>query len=383
MAVTEYFSKTRLVQGLEGLKVSDTVGDWIVVKKLGRGGCGAVFEVCAKQVEERKHVAMKVESRDLDHNDQLLRAEASILKRMQYSKHVPIFIAAGRTATFNFLLMELLGKSLSELHKLAPHHQFTMATVLKIALQALSVAFQTSPSPSLTFYTSSALEAICFEALRDLHSVYFVHRDVKPANFASGLKNVNVLYILDFGLSRQFATYDTTTKALKLRKPRERASFRGTVAYCSINVHKHLEQGRHDDLWSMMYMLIEFIAGRLPWKGLDRKETAVIKQTISKRRLLQGCPKQFGIILEYISMLRYHHRPDYDQIENLFVAAIEHRNIDRKAPFEWGEPKAREYLLHMKGRVTAAGEKEGKPASKLGQLEATVMEYRVDTTQCA
>lgn len=38
---------------------------------------------------------MKVESRDLDHNDQLLRAEASILKRMQYSKHVPIFIAAG------------------------------------------------------------------------------------------------------------------------------------------------------------------------------------------------------------------------------------------------------------------------------------------------
>lgn len=37
----------------------------------------------------------------------------------------------------------------------------------------------------------------------------------------------------------------------------------------------------------MMYMLIEFLAGRLPWKGLDRKETAVIKQTISNRRLLQ------------------------------------------------------------------------------------------------
>lgn len=31
-----------------GLKASDTVGDWVVVKKLGRGGCGAVFEVCAK-----------------------------------------------------------------------------------------------------------------------------------------------------------------------------------------------------------------------------------------------------------------------------------------------------------------------------------------------
>ncbi|MCP9263299.1 Tau-tubulin kinase 1 [Dirofilaria immitis] len=283
---------------LLGLKPFDTVGDWIVIKKLGRGGCGAVFEVCAKHLDEMKHLAMKVESRDLNHNDQLLRAEANILKRMQYSKHVPIFIAAGRTALFNFLLMELLGKSLSELHKMAPHRQFTMATVLKIALQALN-------------------------ALRDLHSIYFIHRDVKPANFAT---------------------------ALKLRKPRARASFRGTVAYCSVNVHKHLEQGRHDDLWSMMYMLIEFIAGRLPWKGLDRKETAVIKQTISNRRLLQGCPKQFGIILEYITLLRYHHRPDYEQIENLFVAAIQRRNIDLKAPFEWGDPKAHEYISNVKNQ---------------------------------
>ncbi|EFO21609.2 CK1 protein kinase [Loa loa] len=315
---------------LLSLKVSDTVGDWVVIKKLGRGGCGTVFEVCTKHANETKHVAMKVESRDLGHNDQLLRAEANILKRMQYSKHVPIFIAAGRTAMFNFLLMELLGKSLSELHKIAPHRQFTMATVLKIALQALN-------------------------AIRDLHSVYFVHRDIKPGNFASGLKNVNVLYILDFGLSRQFATYDTTTKALKLRKPRARTSFRGTVAYCSINVHKHLEQGRHDDLWSMMYMLIEFITGRLPWKGLNRKETAVIKQTISNRRLLQGCPKQFGVILDYISSLRYHHRPDYDQIENLFIAVIQRRNIDRKAPFEWGDPKAYEYISHVKGPNEKAG----------------------------
>ncbi|CAG9533838.1 unnamed protein product [Cercopithifilaria johnstoni] len=357
---------------LLGLKVSDTVGDWIVTKKLGRGGCGAVFEVCTKHANETKHLAMKVESRD---SDQLLRVEAGILKRMRYSKHVPIFVAAGRTAMFNFLLMELLGKSLSELHKIAPHRQFTIATVLKIALQALN-------------------------ALRDLHSIYFIHRDVKPGNFASGLKNVNILYILDFGLSRQFATYDVTTKALKLRKPRERASFRGTVAYCSINVHKHLEQGRHDDLWSMMYMLIEFIAGRLPWKGLDRKETAVIKQTISNRRLLQGCPKQFGVILEYISLLHYHQRPDYDQIENLFMVAIQRRNIDRKAPFEWWNPKADEYITHVKGpseqaRIVAATKKQltkqittatrgkgEKPTSKSEQLETTLMEYRVDTTQC-
>lgn len=53
---------------------------------------------------------------------------------------------------FNFLLMELLGKSLSELHKIAPHRQFTMATVLKIALQALNVMLSLSIS-NLLFLT--------------------------------------------------------------------------------------------------------------------------------------------------------------------------------------------------------------------------------------
>ncbi|VDM16661.1 unnamed protein product [Wuchereria bancrofti] len=141
-----------------------------------------------------------------------------------------------------------------------------------------------------------------------------------------------------------------------------------------------------------MYMLIEFIVGRLPWKGLDRKETAVIKQTISNRRLLQGCPKQFGVILEYISLLRYHHRPDYDQIENLFVAAIQRRNIDRKAPFEWGKPKAHEYISHMKAPIKQAAlmttttkqlvDREEELSSTAEELEATLMEYKIDTTQC-
>lgn len=98
-------------------------------------------------------------------------------------------------------------------------------------------------------------------------------------------------------------------------------------------------------------------------------------------------------------MLRYHHRPDYDQIENLFVAAIQRRNIDRKAPFEWEDPKtdisshAKEPSVQKKIAKTtkkqltkeiaiAARSKEEKLTSKIEQLEATLMEYRIDTTQC-
>lgn len=52
---------------------------------------------------------------------------------------------------------------------------------------------------------------------------------------------------------------------IKLREPRKTAPFRGTIRYCSINVHHRDEQGRHDDLWSLLYMTAEMILGTLPW----------------------------------------------------------------------------------------------------------------------
>ena len=43
----------------------------------------------------------------------------------------------------------------------------------------------------------------CLEALEHLHSVCYLHRDVKPANFTIGRKDTNELrrvYVLDFGM---------------------------------------------------------------------------------------------------------------------------------------------------------------------------------------
>ena len=39
---------------------------------------------------------------------------------------------------------------------------------------------------------------------------------------------------------------------------------------CVYNVKQ--EMGRHDDLWSMVYMIVEFINGSLPWRKIKEKE---------------------------------------------------------------------------------------------------------------
>ncbi|XP_072404825.1 tau-tubulin kinase 1-like [Chiloscyllium punctatum] len=73
-------------------------------------------------------------------------------------------------------------------------------------------------------------------------------------------------YMLDFGLARQY----TNTNG-EVRPPRAVAGFRGTVRYASVNAHKNREMGRHDDLWSLFYMLVEFAVGQLPWRKIKDK----------------------------------------------------------------------------------------------------------------
>lgn len=73
-----------------------------------------------------------------------------------------------------------------------------------------------------------------------------MHRDIKPANFALGIPpNQRSIFLFDFGLARSLL--DPIKK--RLRQKRRTVAFRGTVSYCSPNVHKGMEHGRHDDLW--------------------------------------------------------------------------------------------------------------------------------------
>lgn len=35
--------------------------------------------------------------------------------------------------------------------------------------------------------------------------------------------------------------------------------------------------GRHDDLWSLFYMLVEFVVGQLPWRKIKDKVNLEVK----------------------------------------------------------------------------------------------------------
>ncbi|CAI2342425.1 unnamed protein product [Caenorhabditis sp. 36 PRJEB53466] len=126
-----------------------------------------------------------------------------------------------------------------------------------------------SPTRRLSKPTVGRIINQSIAALRDLHEIGYLHRDVKPANMCFGItaKNRHVLMLLDFGLVRRFKEPDG-----EWRQHRPKAGFRGTQRYVSVRVHARLEQTPADDLVSLLYTSLELLTGELPWRSMEKSE---------------------------------------------------------------------------------------------------------------
>jgi len=133
------------------------------------------------------------------------------------------------------------------------------------------------------------------KALRAVHEMGVLHRDVKPSNFVLGGRykaagdplSANKLFIIDFGLSRKYLGTDG-----EIKPPRANAGFRGTARYASVNSHQCKELSPRDDLWSVFYVMVEFATGSLPWRNQrDRDRVGEMKAEYMKStKLTDGLP---------------------------------------------------------------------------------------------
>ncbi|KAF8562938.1 hypothetical protein P879_08442 [Paragonimus westermani] len=281
---------------------------WRVYKKIGGGGFGEIYEAIDMVTQQK--VAVKVES--AQQPKQVLKMEVAVLKRLQGRPHTCRFIGCGRNEQFNYIVMSLQGKNLADLRRSTRRGCFTISTTVRLARQMLV-------------------------AIENIHNVGFLHRDIKPSNFAlgtgvgPGAVNPRHIVLLDFGLARQY-----TTANGDIRAPRQVAGFRGTVRYASVNAHLNKELGRHDDLWSLYYMLGEFIVGELPWRKIkDKEQVGLMKQTFDHNQLLKFMPREFRSFLEHIQNLTYFDRPDYMYLHSLLNAYMERRKINESDLFDW------------------------------------------------
>uniref|UniRef100_A0A914DM66 Protein kinase domain-containing protein n=1 Tax=Acrobeloides nanus TaxID=290746 RepID=A0A914DM66_9BILA len=294
------------------------IDNFIVGQLLGEGSFGAVYEVTSKDGSE-KH-ALKVES--TKSMPQVLRMEVQLLNTLDqlgFLRHFCRIHGKGRETrqqvSFNYVIMTLVGKSIQDLRMMSPAQHFNINTAVGVGIQSL-------------------------EALQDLHSIGYLHRDVKPSNIATGRAEIGELqkiYMLDFGMARKYVKEDHPP--FTIRHARERAEFRGTVRYAAISCHIGREQSRKDDCESWLYTLIELTNGRLPWCEEDMAQAGNWKQTarsnpILRAQLFEGCPAEYSEIMNHIDSLRYYDMPDYDKIFNLLRRSLASRKL-AEHPYDW------------------------------------------------
>lgn len=107
---------------------------------------------------------------------------------------------------------------------------------------------------------------------------------------------------------------------------RERAEFRGTSLYASLTSHRLQDMGRKDDLWSLFYIIVDFLRSELPWKAEAYKhERAKVQKLktyytdVAPLELLKGVKGRSKLyqIMQHLQGLQYEDRPNYDLIKSL------------------------------------------------------------------
>ena len=255
----------------------------------------------------KEKVAIKVEERyKMDKN---LETECYFLFSLK-GLGIPKVISFGHNKEYDILVMPLLGKSLHEIQS-TKNFNFEFKDICLMAIQII-------------------------ERIQWVHSQKIIHRDIKPDNFLIGLDDPNIIYLIDFGLSKKYRSSITGNhiKCTRIKK------FVGSLRYASINALRLREQSRRDDLESIGYMLIYLIKGKLPWDNIkiDNKRTSYLKfsqykKNISPELLCNNLPEEFLDYVKYVRNLNFEDEPDYNYLKSLFQIMLNKQGFEEKKIF--------------------------------------------------
>lgn len=201
-------------------------------RKIGSGSFAEIY--LGTNIGTEEEVAIKLESLKTKKHPQLLY-ESKVYTLLQGGTGIPKMRWFGVEGDYNVLVMDFLGPTLEDLFNFCGR-KLSLKTVLMLADQMIN-------------------------RVEFIHSKLFLHRDLKPHNFLTGLgRRANQVSVIDFGLSKKYKDLSTHQHIIPYR---ENKKLTGTARYAAMNTHLGLEHSRRDDMESLGYIFMYFLRGRL------------------------------------------------------------------------------------------------------------------------
>jgi serine/threonine protein kinase len=233
---------TSYVQGADPLVGSTLAGRYLVSKKLGEGGMGAVY--LATHTALDKQVALKVLHGEFARKADLVERfmqEAKAASRIRHENVIDISDFGSTPEGLVFFAMELLkGHDLHE-------------EVARARLNGQLLPWQRSKRIFLQ---------IC-AALAAAHSHGIIHRDLKPENIylIEFLGDHDFVKLLDFGIAKQTEVDDGGRKLTKT------GMLFGTPEYMSPEQARGEQVDARVDVYAMGCILFQLVTGRVPFEA--------------------------------------------------------------------------------------------------------------------
>lgn len=224
---------------LDIIEKEGVVGNYRIIRQMGRGGMGVVYEV--ESIDNGKHFALKVFTSDGTHSDFLRKrfiAEGKLLSRLNHSHLVKVYeVSIDEVTKSPFFIMDLVLSENGEPCTLEVYRRQGRLDERQIAL----------------------IYADLRDALIYLHGEGVVHRDIKLENVLIGADGRAILS--DFGVSRIFRSELREAISVTTTFVSDRVPIMGSAGYLSPELKAGASATPSDDAWALGVLVFRLLTG--------------------------------------------------------------------------------------------------------------------------
>jgi serine/threonine protein kinase len=333
-------------------EVRGQIGDFRLLREVGRGGMGVVYE--AEQLSLNRRVALKVLpfAATLDSRQrQRFLYEAQVAAQLHHPNIVPVYGVGCERGVHYYVMQFVEGQTLAaviaELRQQretrsertpAPGPSTPLAAALSTERSARGVAY---------FRTVARLGVQAAEALEHAHQAGIVHRDIKPANLI--LDGAGQLWVADFGLARGRSEQGLTLTG----------DIVGTLRYMSPEqaLAKHGLVDHRGDVYALGVTLYELLTLTPAYPENDREELLqqiALGEPQAPRRLTPALPVELeNIVLKAMAREPAGRYATAQDLADDLRRFLENRPIQATRPTVW--ERLTKWAVRHRTFVGAAG----------------------------